>query len=148
MFIPQVSHTLGATSNFVPIVHGLAISHTLKWVMNKVGNRNFAWPIRNYKICSIDPIRFLLGIMGGVGFSLFIWCSHQFPTMFLSNSQWIRKIFSNFSTFSLPCSQKHLTLSHMFYSLWKLYTWVNIGTSKENKTNLKVSLQKFKCHHN
>jgi len=136
----QVTHTLGATSKFVPIVHGLAITCRLKWVMNKVGNRNFAWPIRNYNICPIDPIFFLLGMVGIVGFSLFVWCSHQFPTMFPSNSQWIRKIFSNFSMCSLLCSQKHLTLSHMFYYLWKSYTWANIGTSKENKTNLKVCL--------
>jgi hypothetical protein len=103
MFIPQVTRTLGATSNFVPIVHGLAISHSLKWVMNKVGSRNFfAWPIRNYNICPIDPIFFSFGDGGSCWIFLvhmvFSPISHNVPIKFSMDSQDILKFLNVFLT--------------------------------------------------
>jgi hypothetical protein len=96
--------------------------------MNKVGNRDFAWPIRSYNICPTYLVFFSFGDGEGCWIFLvhmvFSPRSHNVPIKFSMDSQDILEFLNVF----LPCSQKHLTLYHMFYSIWKLYTCANIGT--------------------
>jgi hypothetical protein len=50
--------------------------------MNTVWSINSAQAMSNWGVYPIDPVLFLLGRMGDVGFFWFSMCSHQVPSVF------------------------------------------------------------------
>jgi hypothetical protein len=90
--------------------------------MNIVGNRNFAWPIRNCSMHPKDPVLFLLGWVWGVRFWFF-------PMSSPPSSHFVLNMFLKFSMCSSKSSQQHFILSRMLcprLSSWNVYGWERI----------------------